>query len=260
MNYTVRKTKEASRSYKDHSGRTWSLLTPKQYNQMPKSHKRICGDMHRTDSGSLERLLTLETEEGNQTIGLHEYRSHRKWYQTVKGYIPASTEEGTPCCVRVLGVSPSRSILIPLLILAVLAGLILLWLKYIREEEVPGLDETAVAYRMEGLVNTDPDNTMLPMLSNITVEASDGHADNVLINPEGNGCYFIYSVTRNDTGEELYKSGMIEPGRAVIGFDLEQIPEPGEYDVTVGIETRDIDNYEQNLNGGEMEVTLTVLE
>ena len=261
MNYTVRKTKEAAKTYKDNNGGKWPCILPEQYKKLPKSQKRICGDMRKQDSGSLERTLLVETGETSQVIGLYEYQARKKWNETVVGYIPAAYgEDEQPCCVRIVGVSVLQSVRVPPLVMAGIGGLVLGWLWYGREDEVPGLDETAVAYRMEGLVNTDPDNTMIPMISDITVSASEGHADNVLINPEGNGCYFIYSITRNDTGEVLYESGLVEPGKAIVGFDLGEIPEPSEYEVTVAIETRDVNNYEQELNGGDMQTTLTVTE
>lgn len=43
---------------------------------------------------------------------------------------------------------------------------------------------------------------------------------------------------------------MIEPGKALIGVDLDKTPSPGVYNITVKIEAWDIDNYEQGVNGG----------
>lgn len=261
MEYTVKNTKDTARKYKDKNGRNWQYLLPRQYAKLPKSEKRICGDMRKRDSGSLERILRMDTTDTSQVIGLYEYRTEKRWNETIKGYIPAYYgEEGHLCCVRIVDRSLVKSILFPLVLLGILAGLIMAYLWYEGRDEVPGLDETAVSYRIDGMVNTDPESTMIPMLSPIIVSASEGRAQNVLINPDGNGCYFIFSIVIDDTGEVVYESGLVEPGKAIVGFDLDTIPAPGTYDVTVQVETRDINDYEEELNGGDVKTTLTVNE
>ena len=64
----------------------------------------------------------------------------------------------------------------------------------------------------------------------------------------------------SDTGEELYKSGYIEPGSAVPEFELNQELEPGEYDILLEVEAWDIEDYTQALNGGSIEAKLEVEE
>ena len=98
----------------------------------------------------------------------------------------------------------------------------------------------------------------LPGYSVLTVSNSDGVVHAPLINPEGNTCYFVYTVKLADTGEELYKSGYIEPGSAVPEFELNQELEAGEYDILLEVEAWDIGDYTQALNGGSIEAQLTV--
>lgn len=262
MQYTVRTSPDAKEVYKDRNGHSWPYLTPKQYKHLPRPEKRICGEMKKKDSGSLERTLKLDAEEGSQMIGLYEYRAKKKWNETIEGYIPAyyGEEELRSCCVRIVDISILKSILIPFVIFGMLAALILAYLWYEKRNEVPGLDEAAVAYKAEGLVNTDSDRTMIPILDDVVVQRDVGRAENVLINPEGNVCYFKFSLTLDDTGEVLYESGLVEPGTAIVGFDLDVIPEPGTYNVTLNVQTRDINDYEQALNGGEIKTTLIVRE
>lgn len=261
MDYSIRMIKGLSKTYKDKNGRSWPYLLPKQYMKLPKSEKRICGDMRKKDSGSLERTLKMKTGDTEQVIGLYEYRTRKKWNETVKGYIPAAYgEEENPCCVRIVDRSVVKTILFPLVLTGFLAGLLLFFLWYEGKDKVPGLDETAVGYQMEGMVNTDPDSTMVPMISEMSAGASDGNVNTLLINPEGNGCYFIFSIVADDTGEVFYESGLVEPGKAIAGFELDRIPEPGTYDVTVQVKTRDINDHEQELNGAEVKTTLTVNE
>ena len=261
MEYTVRITKETKSRYEDKNRNKWPCLLPEEYKKLPRTEKRICGDVRKKDSGSLERILRLESEDESCVIGLYEYKARKKWNETVVGYIPAEYGgDGAHCCARILKVSPVKTALFTLLILTILAGIILSVMWYLKSQYGPGLDDTAVAYRMEGLVNTDPDRTMIPMVSEMYTSAGEGKVDTVLVNPEGNGCYFIYSIVVDDTGEVLYESGMVEPGKALVGFELDEAPEPGTYNVTVKVETRDIEDFERQLNGGDIKTTLTVSE
>lgn len=261
MQYHVRKDITPSRTFTDKSGNTWQYLIPKEYQKLKKEEKRICGDMRKKDSGSLDRMLVGRSR-GREEIqtGLYEYKGKKRWYEKVAGYVPAAYgEDETPCCVRILTVSPLRAILMTLLILAFLAGIILGVLWYRNRDLGPDLDDAAVAYKFEGLVNTDPTSTMIPMIDDIEVYGGP-HVEQALINPEGNTCYFIYSITLDDTGEEIYRSGMIEPGKAIVGFDLADTPAPGEYSVTIHVEARDIDDYTQEVNGGEIKAVMTIYE
>lgn len=257
MQFRIRKEPSGSGTFTDRNKNTWNYITPKEYQQFPRNEKRICGDLRAKDSGSLDRVL-ISDGEGTPQIGLYEFTRKKRWYERTVGYIPAEyTEDGTFCFVRVLAVSPMKAILFPLLFLLLLAGIIMGVLWYLNRDPGPNLDEAAVAYKFEALTNTDPTSTMIPMIDEFEV-FNGSHVEEALINPDGNTCYFIYSITLDDTGEELYRSGMLKPGTAIVGFDLEHVPASGEYAVTIKIEARDIDNYEQEVNGGEIKSRMIV--
>lgn len=261
MQYRVRKDITSSNTFTDKINNQWPYITPKEYQKFSKDEKRICGDLRGKDSGSLDRILVCkdESEEAYQ-IGLYEYKGKKRWYEKTAGYVPAEYgREGRPCFVRVLTLSPFKAILLPLLILIFLAGIVLGTMWYLNREPGPNLDDTAVAYKFEGLVNTDPTSTMIPMIDNIEVYGGP-HVEQALINPEGNTCYFIYSITLDDTGEEIYRSDLIEPGKAIVGFDLTDTPAAGSYNVTINVEARDIDDYEQEVNGGQIQAVMTIYE
>lgn len=257
INYDLIKenTKEQS-SFQDKKDRQWSYLTIKEYRQLPDEARRICADMRRQDSGAADLIL----ESGEDRIGLYEYRPRKRWSEKTIGYIPVRAEgrEDKPCCVRVIGRSLLKTILMPILLLCLLAGIILGMLWYIRDDDVPGLDESQIAYHVEGMVNTDPDQIMLPGISGISIQAGETHVEHVLFNPEGNPCYFKFHLVMDDTGEELYTSGLIEPGNAVMEFDLTRPLEAGEYPVTVQVETHPLDDPEGEMNQGAVRTTLSV--
>ena len=103
-------------------------LTIEEYKKLPEDRRRICGDLRKQDSGSAE--LTLKGEEA--LTGLYEYRPGKRWSEKTIGYIPV-IPAGDPgeqvCCVRILGRSVSKTILLPLLLRCRVAGIVLgiLW-------------------------------------------------------------------------------------------------------------------------------------
>ena len=260
MQYRVRKEPAGSGTFTDRNKNRWNYLTPKEYQKFPREEKRICGDLRAKDCGSLDRVL-IQSEGGqDRQIGLYEYKGKKRWYERTAGYVPAEYgNDQKPCFVRVLTVSPMKAVLFPLLFLLILAGIITGILWYLNRDPGPNLDETAVAYKFEGLTNTDPDSTMIPLIENLEVYG-DSHVEKALINPEGNTCYFIYSIILDDTGEEIFRSDLIEPGTAIVGFDLDETPAEGTYNVTIKVEARDLEDYHQEVNGGEIKAELSVYE
>lgn len=253
----ITKNIKEQRSFQDKKGHQWPYLTIEEYKELPEKERRIAGDLRRQDSGSAE--LTLE--DGEALTGLYEYRPGKRWNEKTIGYLPIVPEgEGDEpvCCVRILGRSLVKTILLPLLLLCLLAGIVLGFLWYLRDEEVPGLDEAQIAYHVEGMVNKDPSQIMLPGISQITARAGEEHVEHVLFNPEGNPCYFKFHLVRNDTGEELYTSGLVEPGNAVMEFDLTEPLDAGSYEVTVQVETHPVDDPEGEMNQGAIKTTLVV--
>lgn len=118
--------------------------------------------------------------------------------------------------------------------------------------------EIQIAYHVEGMVNKDPSQIMLPGISQITARAGEEHVEHVLFNPEGNPCYFKFHLVRNDTGEELYTSGLVEPGTAVTKWEIAEELEPGDYPISLLVDTGSLDDYQQEMNKGTINATLHV--
>lgn len=79
-----------------------------------------------------------------------------------------------------------------------------------------------------------------------------------MVNPEGNQCYFKYEITLKDSGKTIYESDFIKPGTAVTNVKLNQTMENGVYDISISIVAYDLEDYEEQLNGGVVETTLVV--
>lgn len=253
MEWSV-KEQEYSAVYKDRKGGTWGYLTGKELlKRYPNGGYRIVADMHRKEGGREEFILRSESAGWR----LQPYQRKQRFKKTV-GYIDVSTDEEQNAYVRIVKPALFRGLILPVLVILFLIGGMLAgwWLSH--RDEVPGLDETAVSYRVEGFENTDPDSITVPGISELRMDAGQRTVEYPLVNPEGNTCYMKYTIRESETGEVLYESGLIEPGAAVLTFDLNRELEAGTYDILVKVDTSDIDDYTVELNGAEIPAELTV--
>ena len=244
--------------YKDEQKNTWQYMSAKEYSKLPGDQKRICADMKKKDSKSADRLL-----KGNDaTIGLYEYKPNVSWNKKVVGYIPVAMEEDESflCCVRILDNSYLKMVLYPLFLLLLLLTFAVGVVLYSQKSDVPGLDQTAVAYHIDGMSNSDPSKIMMPVISRMQLYKGETHIQNMFINPEGNDCYFKFQIILDDTNEVIYESGLVPPGKAIIDFDLNHTLDVGEHNVTVKILAKDLQDENKSLNGGDMKTIIDVVE
>lgn len=81
----------------------------------------------------------------------------------------------------------------------------------------------------------------IPYYTDIYMESGSDLIDMVLVNPKENECYFAYTFTLSETGEEIYQSDLIEPGRALEEVKLNQKMESGTYKLDIRIDTYSIE-------------------
>lgn len=254
MEWSVRK-QGYSAEYKDKKGRTWGYLTGKELiERYPNGGYRIVADMRRKEGRTDDLLL----KDKGAVWRLHPYQRKKSRLERTVGYIDVSTDMEKDVYVRIVKRTLFRGLILPILILLMLVGGVFLgwWLS--RQNQVPGLDETAVSYRVEGLKNTDPESISLPGISLLEMEAGQSTVEFPLVNPEGNDCYMKYTIQETATSEVLYESGLIEPGMAVLSFDLNRTLDPGTYDILIKVRTSDINDYTVELNGAQIPAKLVV--
>jgi len=121
----------------------------------------------------------------------------------------------------------------------------------------PGASDYGNLY--EDQENTDPGNIAAPGYADVTLPADTKSVQMVLINPKGNPCYFRFILELEDSGEEIYRSGLIPPGMAVTDLTLTHPLEAGEYRLRIRIETQSLQD-KTPMNGIEMAVKLTVVK
>lgn len=242
---------------RDKNGNIWEYIPLKEAKEKGISPKDVMGDVFRKSKEKSIGTLKVQDKNGREiTAPIYPYKEKLSYTEKVVGYIPYDAWTDATDYVRIIRKSIAK-ILIPILILLALIGGGLAW--YLLRDTGPDLDHAAVAYEMpNGAVNTDPTQLMMPYIDEITVTAADRAGHTALVNPEGNQSYFRYVLTLTDTGEEIYRSGLIEPGMAVVDWAVNTDLEPGDYDAELAINTFSLEGDETETNGGNMVIVLHV--
>lgn len=97
----------------------------------------------------------------------------------------------------------------------------------------------------------------IPGYPSITLPADTEEVTVALLNPEDNPCYFTFELVLRDTGEVLYTSGMVAPGKVLTDITLSRPLAAGEYNATIKISTASLEDGSA-MNGANVETVLIV--
>lgn len=84
----------------------------------------------------------------------------------------------------------------------------------------------------------------IPYYSDVYMEGGTNTIDMTLVNPKENDCYFTYTFILSDTGEEIYQSDLIGPGRALEQVKLNQEVPNGTYKLNIRVDTYTMEDQE----------------
>ncbi len=76
-----------------------------------------------------------------------------------------------------------------------------------------------------------------------------------LLNPEGNPCYFTFTIVLEETNEVLYQSKMVPPGQAITDVTLARGLNAGSYKAVIKITTNALDDG-RGMNGANLKTEL----
>lgn len=99
----------------------------------------------------------------------------------------------------------------------------------------------------------------IPGYGDITVMAGEDTWKITLANPEGNNCYFKYSITIDDGETPVYESDLIEPGKAIREFQVTDALDKGDYEIHLNISTYSMDEELTPMNGADVKSVLHVI-
>ncbi len=189
---------------------------------------------------------------------LYEEREHKyytmyysKWNHKVIGYVATGENE----YLAVIQSKWKRYLLLLFLCVALVGGI------YYGLQNIPTsfnnlLDPDAQDYTPSYDLDlvTDPDHIAIPGYSELKMVADTDILYVALWNPDGNPCYFKFSIIMDD--EVLYESGLVAPGQAVTEVQLSKEIPQGIYDATIKIRTYDLEDTDAELNGGEVAISI----
>ena len=121
------------------------------------------------------------------------------------------------------------------------------------------IDKNAQTWNKE-LQDTSKDKGIkIPGYGTLSVGAGEKNWRITLLNPEGNDCYFKYSITVDDNKKPLYQSDYIEPGKAIKEFKVNKSLKAGNYTLYMNIATYTMDGKNTRLNGASVKADLQVI-
>ena len=97
----------------------------------------------------------------------------------------------------------------------------------------------------------------IPGYPSITIPKDQQTVNVALLNPEGNPCYFTFEIVLKDTGESIYKSKLVPPGKVITKITMERALPKGEYHATIKITAASLTDGSA-MNGANVETVLIV--
>ncbi len=144
-------------------------------------------------------------------------------------------------------------------IVALVTGSILFGMWLVSRDHGPKIEENVKDYDdiYASAADIAAGNFAAPGYTEITLPAERRDVQIILPNPKGNPCFFRYTLVLKDTGEVLYQTGLIEPGKAVTEIRLSRPLETGDYVLELQIEATSIID-QSAMNGINIGVVLKV--
>ena len=125
----------------------------------------------------------------------------------------------------------------------------------------PDIDENAGDWNggdlQDKTENKPAEGIKIPGYPSITLPKDQQTVNVALLNPEGNPCYFTFELVLKDTGETLYTSKLVPPGKAITEITMSKPLSAGEYNATIKITTTSLDDGSA-MNGANVETVLIV--
>lgn len=97
----------------------------------------------------------------------------------------------------------------------------------------------------------------IPGYPAIPIPAGQKEVQIVFLNPEGNPCYFTFELVLDESGETLYTSKQVPPGKAVTSQTLQRALPAGTYAATIKITTASLKD-QSPMNGANVKTQLIV--
>lgn len=194
----------------------------------------------------LEKDLTLEVS----PIGT--YKENR--YKTI-GYVKCENEE-------YIAVKKKKNFLI--LIFLILLMLLMLGVGLLNiNNKKADIDPNAGDYSsaLKRPENIGDSQILVPGYGVFTIKKGSDVIDTAFFNPEGNPCFFKFTLIEESTNEILYESKLVPPGQGITPIKINKaFEEVGTYGAILKIQSFDFEDTDIEYNGSAIDVKLNVVE
>lgn len=242
------------------SNKIWYYIDKEEISEIhPDGDYLIAGEVSvnclETEESVKEIKINKEINE-EELIPVKPLGTYKEGKYYTKGYIPCA-EDGKYIVVK----KKKRTklflllFLIPLLILGILFGG--MFMKNRTDIDPNAGDYTAGLKRPD---NIGSSQILIPGYEKWTLKEGSDTINSALFNPEGNPCFFKYTITEKETGDVLYESKLVPPGKGITPIKLNRTFEKGNYKLILKFESFDLENTDIQYNGSDVEVQLNVVE
>lgn len=179
---------------------------------------------------------------------------------TASAQTPVADNKGK---VKGFMIQPWQMIVAAVLAVSMIAGGVALGVVLGRREADKSnspFDDSAIDHNWVPPTGTtaNQDGIVLPGYAYLIFPAGEKKVEILLPNPTGNPCHFQYDMMLVETGEVLYRSKLIAPGKAVPKIELARPLTEGTYTLRITINTYSLADGVTPMNGGEQDVKLFV--
>ena len=109
--------------------------------------------------------------------------------------------------------------------------------------------------------NIDNSQILVPAYREFTIKKGSETIDTAFFNPEGNPCFFKFTLVEKSTNEVLYESKLVPPGKGVTPIKMNKIfNEVGKYDAILKFQSFDLEDTKIEYNGSNISVKLSIVE
>lgn len=252
MKYEVRKLKYCVKLWKDKDRKRWPYLTETEAEVKGIDLNNVFADVGSEKDYNGDCLLY-----SGRKFKLADKKKELKKSEKIYGYIPCVNENGEEGYIRII---KKRKKWLALFLILLLLIPLLLGVKYFVDQgNKIDLDEAAISYQMpNGMKNENPEEIMIPVFGELTMAEGTTEITAGFANPEGNPCYFKYSIVLKEENKVLYESKWIEPGTAVVELNVSEKLPKGNYPILIKIDTGTLEDPEVEMNSGKIESILKV--
>ena len=169
-------------------------------------------------------------------------------------------EESAQVAPRGLVVQTWQLILALVVVVAMVVGGVLLGVLLGNRNGDNAFNGSPVDYdwELQHGATTNPNQITLPGYADLLFPADKKQIEMVLPNHKSNPCYLRYTLMLEETGEILYQSPLIAPGKAVLEIELSRILPIGDYHLIIAIDSVSLADGRTPMNGAEHRVLLQV--